>query len=194
MHESKRHKLKMGVKKAVGGCCERLHGFCDRFHHLCAPCCGCPWWVVALLAALTFGGLLAALLKSLGRGAANLQGQVGQVDLRTGGSVESGSTSGTYSGSTSSSGSTGSTSDDNGTTIDKKVLLTCSPEYFLHEGKCLSCPSESKWNGTHCIKTQLVNTTTTTITNSSGTFVVNSDNTTQPQQSHLGVEHLLGDD
>ena len=66
-----------------------------------------------------------------------------------------------------------------------KTILNCNEGYFLFNGKCLSCPSESRWNGTNCVKTELVNVTTTTITNSSGTFVINGTDGQPTKISHL---------
>ena len=66
-----------------------------------------------------------------------------------------------------------------------KTILNCNEGYFLFNGKCLSCPNESRWNGTNCVKTELVNVTTTTITNSSGTFVINGTDGQPTKISHL---------
>lgn len=89
-------------------------------------------------------------------------------------------TNNTEVGASDSSRTSTNVTDSKETTTDRKEILNCNEGYFLNNGKCLSCPGESKWNGTHCIKTQLVNTTTTTITNSSGTFVIPNEGSTHP--------------
>lgn len=58
--------------------------------------------------------------------------------------------------------------------VDEKEELSCNKDYFLFNGKCLMCPHESKWNGTHCIKEESIRKTfiAKIVRNSSGEFVV----------------------
>lgn len=126
-----------------------------------------------LLGVLTIAAVVAGLMAS---GLRTTDNAFGDASSKSNQVIVNTSASSATAGTITSSNVT----DSKETTTDRKEILNCSAGYILHNGKCLSCPGESKWNGTHCIKTQLVNTTTTTITNSSGTFVIPNDNAAHP--------------
>lgn len=66
VHESRRHKIKVGVKET--DIKSEAKGCCAKFNRLCKPCCGCPWWLVALLSLLALGGLYKLIQSGFFRG------------------------------------------------------------------------------------------------------------------------------
>lgn len=181
--ESKRHRFKAGVKKAVSGFCDETCDCCKKFNQLCRPCCpscGCPWWLEFLIAGLILGALY-AVWNTWRKGFFGCASECPQVcRINSSG----------YTVSPIDASSSASTANTTQANPSQKEILSCNEGYFLHEGKCLSCPEESTWNGTHCTKVKYLNKTITTITNSSGKFVVNADNQTTQVNSHLLSEKM----
>ena len=105
-----------------------------RIHSKGFRICGCPWWLCLLLSLL--GLLLLGVLIGF------LTGVFGEKRVVDGTTTVTTEEPATTEGVQTSGGAV------NGGTPEQG----CNPGFFPHNGKCISCPEGSRWNGENCVK------------------------------------------